>query len=183
MPTRTFADTSPPFAGPTCRYRSHPRRPDFFALERHVTELDTPICTPLPFTAYRGDIGISRELASWDSHNGVQASLIGCYLESVGSEKDVDVLDMYAHYVRAWNGDLPKDHPMSKEFRNANAQELLILLETLDVLLGNSELIDGGLLLNGDASLWHDLGSARNWYKLGQLLLHAEGERHGTVEL
>ena len=90
---------------------------------------------------------------------------------------------MYAQYVRAWNGDLPKDHPMSKEFRNANAQELLILLETLDVLLGSSERADGCLLLNGDASLWYALGSARNRYKLGQLLLHAEGERHGTAKL
>jgi hypothetical protein len=146
-------------------------REDFFALERHVTRIDIPLCTPLPFTAYRGDIGISRELASWNSHNGVQASLIGCYLDGVDSEKDVDVLDMYAQYVSAWNGDLPKDHPMSKEFRNASAQELLILLETLDVLLGNSEIVDNSLLLNGDASLWHALGSARNWYKLGQQLL------------
>ena len=166
------------FLAQTCRHRFHakvsrykrsdqiclwvPRR-DFFALERHIASYDE-LVTPLPFVAYRNKLGVSREFCSWDSHNGVQATLISCYLQQMGDEASIDVLDMYSMYVRAWNGELDEDHPLTKEFMHSNAQELLILLETLDVLLGNAELTDDCLLLNGDGSLWYALGSARNWH-------------------
>ena len=87
-------------------------------------------------------------------------------------ESQIDVLDMYAQYVQAWNGDdaMPNSGLMSMKSRSA--QEFFVLLETLDVLLGNHFVTDDHLLLNGDEKLWNALGRASNWYELGERLLY-----------
>ena len=143
-------------------------REDFFALEAHLEKYSSLFTEALPFVAYRNNIGISRELVSWDSHNGIQADLICVYLQNVSSADDVDVLHMYETYVKAWNGDLDSSHPFTRMYKSGNAQELLILLESLDVILGNNIISDDHLLLNGDAKLWHDLGASKNWFEVGE---------------
>lgn len=142
-------------------------REDFFALERHIATFDEELVTPLPFVAYRNKLGISREFCKWDSHNGAQATLISCYLQQIKDEAEIDAIDMYSLYVRAWNGELDESHPFTKEFKRNDAQELLVLLETLDVILGNATLTDDCLLLSNDGSLWGDLGCAKNWHAVG----------------
>ncbi len=143
-------------------------REDFFKLETFIQAYDIFLHSPLPFVAYRGKIGISREFCSWDSHNGVQALLICTYLADVDSLDEIDVLDMYAKYVRAWNGDADEKSPYSLRFKSSSAQEFLILLETLDVLITGSQINDDHLLLNGDEQLWRDIGWAKNWYEVGR---------------
>ncbi|WP_036608786.1 AAA family ATPase [Oribacterium sp. P6A1] len=142
-------------------------REDFFTLEQHLGKYDSILFTPLPFVAYRNKLGISREFWSWESHNGVQATLICTYLRSKSDTAKIDVLEMYSKYVSAWNGDLAAEDVFTKEFKGGNAQEFLVLLETLDVLMGNDVIDDGHLLLNADAKLWHDLGKSKNWYEVG----------------
>ena len=44
----------------------------------------------------------------------------------------------------------------------------LILLESLNVILGNATIDDDHILLSGDGSLYYALGSARNWYEVGE---------------
>ena len=143
-------------------------REDFFALEKYLKKVDKDLITPLPFIAYRNKLGISREFYSWDSHNGVQASMISLYLQHIDNISDVEVLTMYSEYVKAWNGELPDDHYLSKEYKRNNAQEFLILIETLDILLGNSKITDDHFLLNGDENLWMALGEAKNWFQIGK---------------
>lgn len=146
-------------------------REDFFQLEGFLQKYNKDLYTALPFVAYRNNIGISREFWSWDSHNGVQAALITSYLKQVKDAETIDVVDMYAKYVRAWNGDLKEDDLMTSEFKRSNAQEFIVLLDSLDVMLGNSEITDDHILLNGDDDLWYSLGHAKNWYEVGREII------------
>lgn len=146
-------------------------RDDFFALEERLQSWDVALHTPLPFVAYRSKMGVSRELASWDSHNSTQTDLIVHYLKSINDASEIDVIEMYAQYVKAWNADLPEDHPLSTRFRRSDAQQLLLLLETLDVILGNASLADDCLLLGDNGRQWHALAHARNWHEAGERLL------------
>ncbi len=145
-------------------------REDFFSFEKLIIKYDDTLITPLPFIAYRGKAGISREFYTWDSHNGVQATLISRYLTTIKKEEDIDLFDMYSLYIKAWNGELEESHPFSKNFKSANAQELLILMESLDCILNRRMLADDHILLNGDGELWHALGSSKNWYETGEKL-------------
>ncbi len=137
-------------------------REDFFRFETYVQKYD--LSTPLPFIAYRGKLGISHELGSFDSHTGIQAMVISSYLQAVASEQDIDLLDMYSMYVKSWNGE------GLETFKGHNAQELLILLETLDVLLGNNTISDDHILLTDDADFWRKLSDSKNWYQVGKKL-------------
>lgn len=141
-------------------------REDFFLLERYIKKYDEILFTPLPFIAYRNKMGISREFWTWDSHSGVQATLISSYLRQVDSVDQADVYDMYSKYVLAWNGALD-GNMMASEFKKSNAQEFLILLESLDMILGNSSVGDDSILLNGDGQLWSALGHSKNWFEVG----------------
>lgn len=145
-------------------------REDFFRLEDYLQKSKIHLMKPLPFVAYRGEIGISREMFSWKSYNGVISGLIRNYLAMIDHREEISLLDMYALYVRAWNGDLAEDHPFTIEYKPANAQELLILLETLNVMVGGCELTDDHLLLNGNQKLWYALGQAKNWFEVGMKL-------------
>ena len=49
----------------------------------------------MPFIAYCGRLGISRELATFDSHNSEQALLISSYFNSLEKEEDVSLSRMY----------------------------------------------------------------------------------------
>ena len=145
-------------------------REDFFDLEKYIEKYNTILIKPLPFIAYRNKLGISREFYSWDSHNGVQASMICLYLNHIDNIDDIEVLTMYSQYVKAWNGELPEEHYLTQEYKRSNAQELLILIETLNVLLENSSITDDHPLLNGDDDLWCALGESKNWHQVGQKL-------------
>ena len=89
----------------------------------------------LPFVSYRGNLGISRELATFDSHNSVQAMLISRYFSTVEEAADIDLGDMYSLLVKAWNKDLPDKHPMMESFKYERAQTILLLLDTMDICL------------------------------------------------
>ena len=141
---------------------------DFPGLERHTKRYENILCASLPFVAYRGCLGISRELYTWSSHNGVQADLISTYLKGVESRDEIDVIEMYDLYTRAWNGDLPDKHLMSAGFKNSDAQEFIILLTTIELILRKRQVDDDSILLSGDDDLWHALGRSRNWYQLGE---------------
>lgn len=141
-------------------------REDLFVLEKYIKKFDEILITPLLFIAYRNKLGISREFWSWDSHSGVQAALICTYLRQVKSVEKIDILDMYSKYVQAWNGEA-EGTEFSSEFKKSNAQEFIILLESLDVILGNTSLKDDSILLNGDGHLWSALGNSKNWYEVG----------------
>ena len=142
-------------------------REDFLMFEKYISKYDDVLYKPLVFTAYRGKLGISREFVTWSSHNGFVAELISMYLKCVKSTDDIDVIDMYSQFVEAWNGDRSADDSFSKELKKSNAQELIIMLESLNVILGNNVIDDDNILLSSDASLWTALGESKNWHEVG----------------
>lgn len=142
-------------------------REDFFLLEKYVEKYEEILVKPLDFVAYRGKLGITREFHSWSSHNGLISELIETYLKNISSRSEIDVVKMFSDYVRAWNGDLDEDNAFSKEYRKSNAQELIIMLESLKVILSNSVIEDDNILLSGDGSMWCLLGESKNWYEVG----------------
>ncbi len=152
-------------------------REDFFILEKYVEKYDEILEKTLYFVAYRGKLGITREFHSWCSHNGFISELIKTYLESVDSEDEINVINMLSYFVKAWNGDLEEDNSFSKNYRESNAQELIVLLESMNIILGNSTLDDDNILLNGDGKMWCALGESKNWYQVGIKFKELERER------
>ena len=122
----------------------------------------------MPFIAYRGKLGISRELASFDSHNFLQARLISSYFHSVNSANEVDLGDMYSLILMAWNADLSVGHPVMNTFQYSKAQEILLLLDTMDVLTGRTLLNDDHCFLQENEQFWLALGKATRWEQVEQ---------------
>ena len=151
-------------------------RYSYFLLEKFFEEEKHVIAGTLPFIAYRGKLGISRELVTFDSHNSVQALLISRYFRTVGNLADVDLGEMYSLMMQAWNGDLPDKHPLSEALRYERAQTILLLLDTMDLLTGKTVFTDDHFLLQENGCLWHALGMASSWEK-------AEKEYHAELQM
>ena len=135
----------------------------FDILEDYFKECGDVIEGAMPFIAYRGNIGISRELATFDSHNSEQALLISSYFRSLEKKEDVDLGSMYDLLIRAWNQDLPAEHPVMKAFQYSRAQTILLLLDTMDVITGKTALTDEHLFLQESGTIWGALGQASSW--------------------
>lgn len=65
----------------------------------------------------------------------------------------------------------------SKQYRESNAQELIIMLESFNIILGNANLDDDNILLSGDGNMWCILGESKNWYQVGQKIKLSEQEK------
>ncbi len=140
---------------------------DFYKLARHMSEYDELLHTPLEFVPYSKKIGITREFYSWSSYNGLVSELIALYLQNISSEDDIDVMDMYSKYVRAWNGDLEENDSFCDRFKASNAQELIILLESMDVIINDAPLHDDNIIYNSNGKMWCALGKSKNWHEVG----------------
>lgn len=151
-------------------------RYSYFLLEKFFEEEKHVIAGTLLFIAYREKLGISRELATFDSHNSVQALLISRYFRTVENLADVDLGEMYSLMMQAWNGDLPDKHPLSEALRYERAQTILLLLDTMDLLTGKTVFTDDHFLLQENGCLWHALGMASSWEK-------AEKEYHAELQM
>ena len=117
----------------------------------------------MPFIAYCGRLGISRELATFDSHNSEQALLISSYFNSLEKEEDVSLSRMYDLLIKAWNQEISADHPVMKAFQYTRAQTVLILLDTMDVITGKTVLDNNHLFLQENGYIWRALGQASSW--------------------
>ena len=135
----------------------------FYDLENYFSECGEVIGGTMPFIAYRGRLGISRELATFDSHNSEQALLISSYFNSLEKEDDVSLFRMYDLLIKAWNQELPADHPVMKAFQYTRAQTVLLLLDTMDVITGKTVLDTDHLLLQENGNIWWALGQASSW--------------------
>lgn len=143
-------------------------RHDFFLMEQFFKSREDEICRKLPFIAYRGNIGIGREMASWDSQSGIQCQLFAAYFSMKECPEDISLSEMYSLFVQGWNGDLPDDHPMTKEFKSENAQIMIVLLDSLDVNLGITELNDQHIFLQDDKRMWSPLCDGDCWADVGE---------------
>lgn len=165
------------FTAKVSKYKRHDAiciwvsRHDFFLMEQFCKSLEDEICRKLPFIVYRGNIGIGREMASWDSQSGIQCRLFAAYFSMKERPEDISLSEMYSLFVQGWNGDLPDDHPMAKEFKSENAQIMLVLLDSLDVNLGITELNDQHIFLQDDKRIWSPLCDENCWADVGERYL------------
>ena len=162
------------FTAKVSKYKRHDAiciwvsRHDFFLMEQFFKSREDEICRKLPFIVYRGNIGIGREMASWDSQSGIQCRLFATYFSMKERPEDISLSEMYSLFVQGWNGDLPDDHPMTKEFKSENAQIMLVLLDSLDVNLGITELNDQHIFLQDDKRTWNPLCDENCWADVGE---------------
>ena len=140
----------------------YPILEEFFGTGRYT------LTEKLPFVAYLNGLGIGREAISWTSQNGIQAILIAAYLSMKDNEEDLDLEEMYSLMVKGWNGELGEDHPIQEKFMCENAQVIMILLETIDVITGNTPLDRNNLLLRGEGRLWRALRHGNSWIEVAK---------------
>ena len=64
-------------------------------------------------------------------------------------------------FILGWNSALEEGNIFTKDFAHATAQLFVLMMDSLDSLLGK-EITDDSLLLNDD-EIWHILGHSRCW--------------------
>lgn len=117
----------------------------------------------LPFVAYRNHLGISKEFFGVDySHNATIAHIIADYLKTVNDVTDVDLEDMFNNYIMKWNGDIYEEGNYSG-FKNNSAHSFVVILDSLDAILGQTRITDNHPLISGDRHIWRVLSECRCW--------------------
>lgn len=134
---------------------------DFKYLEDFYKPYFSDMKRSLPFIAYKGELGISKDFPYRDdSHNAVQARIIADYLKTITNADSIDLEDMYNNYISKWNADLPEGNG---EFKYQSALSFVVILDTLDCILGKSEITDNSLMLNGDDNFCKTLSDSMCW--------------------
>lgn len=146
---------------------------DFVHLENFFRPYFSNMAKSLPFVAYKGVLGISREFPGWDdSHNATQAHIIADYLKTVNDAADVDLEEMYNNYIAKWNADIYEENDYSC-FKNSSALSFVVILDTIDAILSRAELSEESLLLSGDKRIWGILSSCRCWADVNEKWHHS----------
>ena len=136
---------------------------DFVHLEQFFKPYYHVMETSMPFVAYKGKLGISREFPGADnSHNSTQAHIISDYLMTVSKVEDVDLENMYNYYIKKWNADIYKEGNYSG-FKGNSALSFVVIMDTLDAILSGKGISDDSLLISGDAKIWHILSNSKCW--------------------
>ena len=136
---------------------------DFKHLEAFYKPYFPDMEKALPFVAYKGKLGISREFPGIDeSHNSMQAHIMADYFKTLGESDEVDLEDMYNNYIAKWNADIVEESDYCG-FKNNSALSFMVILETLDILLSQKDIPEDSFLLSGDSRLWQILAESRCW--------------------
>lgn len=136
---------------------------DFIYLEHFFRPYFNDMVKTLPFISYKGRLGISKDFPGVDdSHNSIQAHIIADYLKTTHCVDEVDLEDMYNNYIAKWNGDIYEETDYGG-FKNCSALSFVVILDTLDAILANTEFTEDSLLLSDDERLWNALASSRCW--------------------
>lgn len=117
----------------------------------------------LPFVAYRNHLGISKEFFGMDySHNATIAHIIADHLKTVNDVTNVNLEDIFNHYIMKWNGDIYEEENYSS-FKNNSAHSFVVILDSLDAIFGQTRITDNHPLISGDRHIWRVLSECRCW--------------------
>lgn len=139
------------------------KKNEFYILEKYMKQHDDILINGNPFVAHRGKLGISHDLMDINSHNAQQAMIIWDYFQEIEDASQIELENMYRLYVYGWNGILTDEHPFRQDFMRSRAQTFVIIMDTLDVLLGYTQITDDTLLLSDSNDIWGILDSALCW--------------------
>ena len=136
---------------------------DFKHLEDFYKTYSGAMVKSLPFVAYKGKLGISKDFPGVDdSHNLTMAHVVSDYFKTITDEEEVDLEGMYNRYIAKWNADLSDDDAYLG-FKSNSALSLIVILDTLDYILSESEVDESSFLLSGEKEIWRVLASSRCW--------------------
>lgn len=141
---------------------------DFKHLESFFKPYFENMKKSLPFIAYKGMIGISKDFPGIDdSHNSTQAHIIADYFKTVGNVENIDLEDMYNNYIAKWNADIYEELEYGG-FKNNSALSFIVIMDSLDAILGSTKITDGSPLLLHDRRYWEILASSRCWADINE---------------
>jgi len=139
---------------------------DFKLLESFYKPYAKDMKKTLPFVAYKGMLGVSKDFPDVNSHNATQASIIADYLKGVNNEESIDLEDMYNNYISKWNGDIYNKN--NNGFLRDSALSFIMILDTLDAILGKTRITDNSFMLSGEAKPWNVLAKSRCWFEVNE---------------
>lgn len=136
-------------------------------LKQYFEGYGDAITTPMDWMAYYGKLAIAKEVSSGfgESYNSYLSYMMADYFDTVKERNRIDLSEMYQMMLDGWNAKLNEELYMEKEFRLADVQILLLLLETLDVLLGRKKMDKNNILVS-DCETWGDFMQIRSWEQL-----------------
>ena len=135
---------------------------DYSCLERYFEPFYEDMEKTMPFVAYKGKLGISKDFPGSDnSHNLAQAHIISDYFKTVKDIGEIDLEDMYNHYIAKWNADLYEEYAWG--FKGSSALSFIVIMDTLDAILSESDLDNRSLLLSSEGKIWRLLAESRCW--------------------
>ena len=136
---------------------------DFKHLERFYMQYSDNMVKSMPFVAYKGKLGITKEFPDADSsHNATIAHIITDYLKTIPNVEEVDLEDMYNNYIAKWNADIYDTNDYGS-FKQSSALSFIVIMDTLDILLGISQLNESSFLLSDDNKFWQILAQSKCW--------------------
>ena len=136
---------------------------DFKCLEKFYTHHSHDMERSMPFIAYRGKLGISKEFPGTnDSHNSTQAHIIADYLKTISDVDEVNLESMYNNYIAKWNADIYETKNYGS-FKMSSALSLIVILDSLDVILGEAQINESSCLLSDNSKLWQILSQSNCW--------------------
>lgn len=92
----------------------------------------------------------------------MQANIISDYLKTVSVIDDVDLEAMYNNYIAKWNADIYEDCDFLG-FKNSSALSFVVIMDTLDIILGEAQLNEKSFLLSDNRKIWDILSQSRCW--------------------
>lgn len=143
---------------------------DFKYLENFYKPYYHDMSESMPFISYKGKLGISKEFPGADcSHNSMQAHIISDYLKTVANVGEVDLEAMYNNFIAKWNADMYEESDYGA-FKNCSALSFVVVLDTLDAILGDMKLTDSSFLLSDNRRLWHILSNSKCWADVNAII-------------
>jgi hypothetical protein len=150
---------------------------DYVFLAQFCQKYREELREDMQFIAYSDGLGISKDFGIDISHNRMQAKLIQTYFSTISQVEEVSLEKMYDLFVQGWNGQLPENHIFQREFKKTSVISLLVMMDTLNVLLGKERIDDTSMLLMNNPVMWKEFQGSRCWGDLNQLYL-TEGWQH-----
>lgn len=136
-------------------------------LQQYFERYGDLISAPMDWMAYYGRLAVAKEVSSGlgESYNSYLSYMMAGYFETIQNRHEIDLSKMYQMMLDGWNAKLDENLYMEKEFKLADVQILILLLETLDVLLGRKKMDKKNLLMS-DCRTWGDFSLIRSWKQL-----------------
>lgn len=136
---------------------------DFTHLEKYYAQYSDKMVRAMPFVAYKGKLGISKEFPDADSsHNATQAHIIADYLKSISYVEEVDLEAMYNNYIAKWNADIYEAEEYGS-FKQSSALSFIVIMDTIDIILEKSPFYEESCLLSDNSRFWHILSQSKCW--------------------